>query len=498
MAFTGIVLPQAAAGAAVAIPARLTARAGLAWARPGWARTGRATPAGASRAAAGRRQRHRVAPAQPRRQPGRRPARGLKLVRFGGYTFQVPVAWPVYQLDRDPGQCERYDRHAVYLGRPGAGQQCPAHLVGRTTTISVQPGQPGPAPAGPAFGGPAAGPAGRAGGPVPGASANDEVRASLPGSGLTVTGTYAGSARGVLSIIRSARRAAPAHRARQAHRAARRPDPARRHRAHRARRSLAQVMTRSAARLAAGPGPGRRPRRRRLDQLRSARHGFDTCAAPSLAVMRAWYPEFSAAAVYLGGPEASCAQPNLTASWVRDVTGMGWVLIPTYVGPQASCSPFSVRIRAAHAAAQGRAAARAAISRARQLGMGRGTPIYYDLEAYRSRDARCRTAALVFLGAWTRALHARGYAAGLYSSASSAARDMGAARSVHRHRLARPDSVWFGLWDTGPNVRGLPYLPGGWWRGRHRIKQYLGPHLRTVRGYRVDIDSDWVYGLVYR
>ena len=65
---------------------------------------------------------------------------GLKQVQFGGYTFRVPAGWPVYRLDHDPAQCVRYDRHAVYLGRPGGDQQCPAHLVGRTTTISVQAG----------------------------------------------------------------------------------------------------------------------------------------------------------------------------------------------------------------------------------------------------------------------------------------------------------------------------------------------------------------------
>ena len=57
---------------------------------------------------------------------------GLKPVRYAGYTIQVPASWPVYRLDRDPGQCVRYDRHAVYLGLPGASQRCPAHLVGRT------------------------------------------------------------------------------------------------------------------------------------------------------------------------------------------------------------------------------------------------------------------------------------------------------------------------------------------------------------------------------
>lgn len=214
--------------------------------------------------------------------------------------------------------------------------------------------------------------------------------------------------------------------------------------------------------------------------------------------MRAWYPEFTAAAVYLGGPESACAQPNLSASWVRAVTRMGWALMPTYVGPQASCAGFSVRIRAAHAAAQGQAAAVAAVRRAEQLGMGRGTPIYYDLEGYDSRNTRCRTSALAFLSAWTRALHARGYASGLYAGASSGAQNVGEASSVYGHRLAKPDSLWFALWDRGRNLRGGPYLPGDWWPGAHRIKQYLGPHRRTVHRRTVDIDSDWVYGLVYR
>ena len=89
---------------------------------------------------------------------------GLKLVQFGGYTFRVPAGWPVYRLGRDPTQCVRYDRHAVYLGRPGADQQCPAHLVGRTTTISMQFGpagmgrraRPSPVPRSPACRTPAA------------------------------------------------------------------------------------------------------------------------------------------------------------------------------------------------------------------------------------------------------------------------------------------------------------------------------------------------------
>ena len=84
--------------------------------------------------------------------------------------------------------------------------------------------------------------------------------------------------------------------------------------------------------------------------------------------MRAWRRAFSAMAVYIGGVEAGCASPNLTADWVRAVTGLGWALMPTYVGRQASCSSFSVRIRPAHAEAQGQAAALDAIHQAATMG----------------------------------------------------------------------------------------------------------------------------------
>jgi len=213
--------------------------------------------------------------------------------------------------------------------------------------------------------------------------------------------------------------------------------------------------------------------------------------------MRAWRQAFSATAVYIGGVEAGCASPNLTAGWVSAVTGMGWSLMPTYVGRQASCSSFSVRIRPAQAVAQGRAAALDAIHRAAALGMGRGTPIYYDMEAYHGHR-RCRDATMAFLDAWTRTLHGHGYTSGVYSSASSGAENLGWAHIVNGHRIAKPDSMWFGLWDNQRNVRGLPYLLQVWWRGPRRIKQYQGPHKRTVGGYTLDIDSDWVYGAVYR
>ena len=60
-----------------------------------------------------------------------------KRVAYAGYTIEVPASWPVYRLARDPYRCVRYDQNAVYLGQPGANQQCPAHLAGRVATLSL-------------------------------------------------------------------------------------------------------------------------------------------------------------------------------------------------------------------------------------------------------------------------------------------------------------------------------------------------------------------------
>jgi hypothetical protein len=101
--------------------------------------------------------------------------------------------------------------------------------------------------------------------------------------------------------------------------------------------------------------------------------GFDTCTAPSLHAMWAWRHTFRAAAIYLGGPEAACGWGNLSASWVRAAVGMGWALVPTYVGPQAPCNSFSDEINPSQAAAEGKAEAITAVADAANFGMGQGS-----------------------------------------------------------------------------------------------------------------------------
>src|SRR3954453_1702409 len=62
-----------------------------------------------------------------------------RTVEYRGYEIHVPASWPVPRLAADPSTCVRFDRHAVYLGHPGADQSCPAHVVGRSGAVLVEP-----------------------------------------------------------------------------------------------------------------------------------------------------------------------------------------------------------------------------------------------------------------------------------------------------------------------------------------------------------------------
>jgi hypothetical protein len=63
-----------------------------------------------------------------------------KTVHFGGQVVDVPAGWPVFRLAERPHMCVRLDRKAVYLGRPGSAQRCPAGAMGKRRAILVDPG----------------------------------------------------------------------------------------------------------------------------------------------------------------------------------------------------------------------------------------------------------------------------------------------------------------------------------------------------------------------
>ena len=219
-------------------------------------------------------------------------------------------------------------------------------------------------------------------------------------------------------------------------------------------------------------------------------YGFDACSAPSTASLQAWSASpYRALGVYIGGTNRACSQPNLTASWIVSATGLGWHLLPLYVGLQAPCvgqsglSTFSAN--ATTAASQGRAAADDAATQAANLALPPGSPVWFDLEGY-PRSASCTAAVQSFVAAWTAQLKSYGYLAGVYGSAASTIRDVAAITTT------RPDVVWIANWNGVEGVFGDPYVSDTLWPSHQRVHQYRGGHRETWGGVTINIDNNYV------
>ncbi|MGP7996918.1 MAG: glycoside hydrolase domain-containing protein [Streptosporangiaceae bacterium] len=259
-------------------------------------------------------------------------------------------------------------------------------------------------------------------------------------------------------------------------------------------RMLAGAALRQPARASAGPRPpGRTGERAAGARLAAPRplpptatsytgQGFDACTAPSAAEMRAWRRRspYRAVGIYIGGADRACAQPDLTASWVAQQQAAGWHFMPIYVGPQASLGEITA------AAKQAVSAAEDAVSQARLLGFGPGTPIYYDMEAY---PAALSGRVLRFLTAWTRELHALQYASGAYSNSLSGISDL--ASSYGDPDYTMPDIIYDALWNGEANTQD-PNVPATDWSQHQRVHQYLGGQNVSYGGDTINIDQDYL------
>ena len=378
-----------------------------------------------------------------------------KVVRYRGYAVAVPTSWPVYDLRSHPSVCVRFDRHAVYLGQPSSTERCPAHAVGRTEAILLQPLA--------ARGARTRGAAAPALAPVTSPDAQppqgSSTQLAVAGARVIVTATWGNDP----AIVRRAlgRRLASASRA------ARAVEP---------RGRSAQARAAAAAVAPGGVYTGL---------------GFDACSAPSAARMSAWsVSPYRAAGIYIGGANMACAQPNLTANWVSAESAAGWHLIPTYVGLQAphnSCG--CAAISPGRASVEGAAAANDAVSQAAAVGLGPGNPIYFDMESY-ARGGANTSAVLTFLAAWASSLHAAGYTSGVYGSAGSTISDL---RSQYGTSFTEPDDIWIGEWN-GQRSTASAYVPGGDWSNHRRLHQYDGGHNETHGGATINIDGNFLDG----
>ncbi|MFI1362784.1 glycoside hydrolase domain-containing protein [Streptomyces griseochromogenes] len=216
---------------------------------------------------------------------------------------------------------------------------------------------------------------------------------------------------------------------------------------------------------------------------------FDTCTAPSRSAMKAWHTGFyGAAAVYVGGKNRGCNQPSLTSAWVKSVTGMGWKLIPIYVGAQPPCQSGSnpEKLTASSAASLGASDASDAVAEASALGMKAGSPVYLDMEAYDITNKACDDAVLTYVRAFGKGLHAKTYRTGYYGFSSSSAKAIATAAD----KTDLPGNLWYALWDKQNTTT------ADWpWRSTRftnhsRGHQYLVNSKESHGGVTLTVDRD--------
>ncbi|MCY0951093.1 DUF1906 domain-containing protein [Streptomyces sp. H27-S2] len=384
-----------------------------------------------------------------------------RTVDYRGLRLSVPADWRVVDLDRHPGACLRLDLPTLYLGHAGTQAECTGRAaVRRSDTLHLEPLDGAPP---------------RADVPtvaaesvktlpeVPPRSDSNELRYALRRSGIMATVSYGitpGTVREVLSRARTVAGEAAA----------------------------APAGPPLAAAAVAAPAL-------RTAQERFTGQGFDACTAPTQRSMDTWRADspFRAVGVYIGGRARACAQPQLTAAWVRKQAQAGWHLMPIWVGPQPWHSASTgLSTDASEADGQGRSAADGAVTAARSLGLPEGTILYNDLENYSDR-ATWDAPVVAYLTAWTVRLHELRYRSAAYVSASSGVK----ALSAHHHqaREAMPDVLWVARWNGTASVSDADMgLPKGTaqWAGPRRAHQFRGDHDTSYGGVTINIDRNWV------
>ena len=382
-------------------------------------------------------------------------------VAYRGAMFTVPTSWAVVDLEADPTQCVRFDVPAVYLGHEGPAPRCPARVVGRGDGLQVEPAdastkeRSAPAKVSTKINGEAA-VVDRA------TSVSGETRAVLSKLQLLVTVSH-GPANSVADRVLNSLRRAP--------------------------NQPASAAPNAATPNAAAPKAATVPAASRGARVYTG-EGFDTCAAPAETTMNAWLASpYRSVGIYIGGISRGCAQPNLTASWVRNQANQGWSLVPIYVGHQAPCSTYINVIDPANAYLQGLLSADDAVANATSLGLAPGSPIYFDMESYDTTAPGCSLAVLTFLNGWTAKLHTLGFTSGVYSSAATGVTDL--VLNYNNPQFNRPDNIWFARWNSVHSVSPDFYLPTGYWEPHRRLHQYIGGHDETWGGVTVNIDANY-------
>lgn len=224
---------------------------------------------------------------------------------------------------------------------------------------------------------------------------------------------------------------------------------------------------------------------------------FDAASAPTVATMQSWLASpYRTVGVYVpvaAGTDnrTDKVQANLTAPWVQQVRGLGYRVLPIYLGVQApaGCQPrnlFHMSAVAAEAAQQGTQAAQSAASSVAALGVPASVPVVYDMEGY---NAGCTAAVTAFLDAWTVGLHQAGRLSGVYGSQASTMKDL--AGRLADAAYHQPDAVWVATDNRRASTAGFSNPPDGSFAGR-RINQFHLDLDRSFGGVTIRVDESVV------
>ncbi len=228
------------------------------------------------------------------------------------------------------------------------------------------------------------------------------------------------------------------------------------------------------------------------------RQGFDRCYLPSVDQMQTWWTSspYWVYNLYMGGSMFFCQDDIPNSDWVHKTASQGWSFILTWVGPQAPCSSFRIKMssNATTAYQQGRTEAGAAFNAARMMGFAGNMVLYYDMEGYGSTaSSSCRNTVDAFMRGWAERLHQLGVKAGGYGSpASSHIADWA-------DNNPPPDDIWIAHWllpyayNPDATVWSSAISPS-LWANHQRLRQYTGGHSETWGDISLVIDSNALDG----
>ena len=235
--------------------------------------------------------------------------------------------------------------------------------------------------------------------------------------------------------------------------------------------------------------------------------GFDLCYFQSVERMQTWMRSspYWAVNLYIGGDMAGCAGRHPERDDIGKLYAQGWKFIPTWVGPQAPCTGYRVKMDYDPDTAyqQGVQNANAAITRMAELGLlmpdGTGSVVYYDLESYVPNTA-CTAAVQAFMRGWTTRLNQKNVTSGLYATGYNL-NNSGAATIK-----PAPQVIWPAAWyhaavedryySPTATVWNVRYLDNALWANHQRIRQYEGGHTETWGGVSMNIDCNVIDSVV--